>query len=309
MPALPESLLLPAPLRRRLDAAVAQLYQPAGRAPEDFSRPLGEPALTAPDSVSWRVFKNPVVLFIGGVAAVILELAEPRVRTGVWEHSSFRTQPLERLRRTALATAMTVYGPRSRAEALIAQVNRLHGHVGGSTPDGVPYRADEPELLDWVQATAAFGFLEAHCAFVQPLSHAERDRFYAEGQPAAHLYGATGAPSSQAELDALFQRMQPRLVASPIVHEFLRIVAEMPAAPLRPAQAWLIRAAVHIVPAPVRSVLGLDARWALPPWQARLVRRIAQSADRLMLSSSAAVQSCRRLGLPDDHLYAARAAR
>src|SRR5438270_650018 len=100
----------------------------------------------------------------------------------------------------------------------------------------------QPELLDWVQATAAFGFLEAHCAFVRPLSDAQRDRFYAEGQPAARLYGARGAPSSQAELDALFARMQPRLEASPIVHEFLRIVAEMPAAPLRPAAAWLIRA-------------------------------------------------------------------
>src|SRR2546421_11623175 len=147
MPALPESLLLPAPLRRRLDAAVAQLYQPEGRAPEDFSRPLGEPALTAPDSVSWQVFKNPVVLFIGGVAAVILELAEPRVRTGVWEHSSFREQPLERLRRTALATVVTVYGARSRAEALIARVTRLHGRVAGNTPHGAPYDATDPELL------------------------------------------------------------------------------------------------------------------------------------------------------------------
>jgi uncharacterized protein (DUF2236 family) len=54
--------------------------------------PAGEPALAAPDSVSWRVFKNPVSLFVGGVTAVILELAEPRVRTGVWEHSSFRAR-------------------------------------------------------------------------------------------------------------------------------------------------------------------------------------------------------------------------
>jgi uncharacterized protein (DUF2236 family) len=44
----------------------------------------------APDSVSWSVFKNPVSLFIGGVTAVIMELADPRVRTGVWEHTSFR---------------------------------------------------------------------------------------------------------------------------------------------------------------------------------------------------------------------------
>ncbi|HYE43013.1 MAG TPA: oxygenase MpaB family protein, partial [Caulobacteraceae bacterium] len=60
----------------------------------DFASPPGEPAMAAPDSVSWQVFKNPLTLFVGGVAAVILELAEPRVRAGVWDHSSFRRDPL-----------------------------------------------------------------------------------------------------------------------------------------------------------------------------------------------------------------------
>jgi uncharacterized protein (DUF2236 family) len=46
------------------------------------------------------VFKNPVSLFIGGVTAVIMELAEPRVRTGIWEHTTFRVNPIQRLRRT-----------------------------------------------------------------------------------------------------------------------------------------------------------------------------------------------------------------
>jgi hypothetical protein len=32
------------------------------------------------DSVSWRIFKDPVSVFVGGIAAVILELAEPSVR-------------------------------------------------------------------------------------------------------------------------------------------------------------------------------------------------------------------------------------
>src|SRR3990170_3795367 len=83
-------------LQRRLEAAAADLLQLAEGAEDDFTAPLGEPSLTAPDSVSWRVFKNPVALLIGGIAAVILELAEPRVRTGVWEHTSFRERPLER---------------------------------------------------------------------------------------------------------------------------------------------------------------------------------------------------------------------
>jgi len=76
----------------------------------------------SPDSVSWRVFKNPLSVFIGGVAAVIMELAEPRVRTGVWEHTSFRIDPIRRLRRTGPAAMVTIYGARRTAEAMIAGI-------------------------------------------------------------------------------------------------------------------------------------------------------------------------------------------
>ena len=140
-----------------------------------------------PDSVSWRVFKNPLSLFIGGVAAVIMELAEPRVRTGVWEHTTFRIDPIRRLQRTGLAAMITIYSARGRAEAMIAGVRQMHDSVAGSTPAGKVYRANDPELLNWVQSTAAYGFLQAYHMYVQPLSSSERDRYYAEGVPAASL--------------------------------------------------------------------------------------------------------------------------
>ena len=83
------------PLQRRIERLAERFLAPAGVPRVDFARPAGEPALFAPDSVSRIVFKNPVTLFIGGVAAVLLELAEPRVRDGVWQHSSFRSRPLD----------------------------------------------------------------------------------------------------------------------------------------------------------------------------------------------------------------------
>jgi len=125
-------------LRDRLDAAARDYVQPAGMPAFDFSTPAGEPALAPADSVSWRVFANPVALFIGGVTAVLLELAEPRVRSGVWDHTSFRTDPLPRMKRTGLAAMVTVYGARSRAEAMIAGIGRMHGRVTGVTPAGAP---------------------------------------------------------------------------------------------------------------------------------------------------------------------------
>jgi uncharacterized protein (DUF2236 family) len=90
-------------LQSSLEAMARMLLEPGDRSQIDFSRPVGEAALLSPESVSWRVFKNPLSLFIGGVTAVIMELAEPRVRTGVWEHTTFRLDPVRRLRRTGLA--------------------------------------------------------------------------------------------------------------------------------------------------------------------------------------------------------------
>ncbi|HWH18770.1 MAG TPA: oxygenase MpaB family protein, partial [Allosphingosinicella sp.] len=156
-----KALLLPRPLQRSVEGFASGFLSPADAPAPDFRNPPGEPALVPPDSVSWRIFKNPLTLFVGGVAAVLLELAEPRVRHGVWDHTSFRTDPIRRLQRTGLAAMVTIYGPASAARAMIGSVNRMHSMVSGRTDAGAAYRADDPELLDWVQATAAFGFLEA----------------------------------------------------------------------------------------------------------------------------------------------------
>ena len=288
-----------------LDALADELVQPSGGPRIEFAQPVGEEALVPATSVSWRVFKSPVALFVGGVAAVILELADPAVRTGVWEHSSFRADPRRRLQRTGLAAMITVYGARSRAEAMIAGVVRRHDRVEGHTPDGEAYRANDEALLTWVQATAGFGFLEAYHRYVAALGPEDRDRFYAEGAPAARLYGAHQAPASEAELTTLLESKRSRLEASPIVFEFLKIMREVPVLPppMRPLQKLLVRAAVEMVPDWVRERLGLGHAYGLSHWQAALVRRAGALSDRLLLRSSPAVQSCRRLGLPDEYLY------
>ena len=73
-----DAITLPRPIQRRIEAAASDFLKPKGLPSIDFSSPPGEPAFAEPHSVSWRVFKNPIALFIGGTAAVILELAEPR---------------------------------------------------------------------------------------------------------------------------------------------------------------------------------------------------------------------------------------
>jgi uncharacterized protein (DUF2236 family) len=271
----------------------------------DFSQPAGEPALVGPNSVSWRVFKNPVALFIGGVTAVLLEFAEPKIRSGVWDHTTFRTDPVARMKRTGFVAMLSVYGPRSKAEAVIGGVVRMHERVRGTTPSGEPYYANDPVLLDWVQSTAGFGFLEAYSRFVSPVSGADKDRFYVEGAASAALFGAMGAPMSRAEFDAQLAAMLPRFEPSAIVIEFLEIMMKVPVAPapLRAFQRLLVRAGVALLPPEVRAVLQLDSRWDLRPWQERLIRLAGGAADRVWLPSTPPVQACRRLGLPANYLY------
>ena len=291
-----------------LTRSVRNLIETPGGPRIDFTAPAGEPALAAPDSVSWRVFKNPVSLFVGGITAVILELAEPRVRSGVWDHSTFRTDPLTRLKRTGLAAMVTVYGARSVAEKMIAGVGRQHARVGGSTPDGTAYRATDVELLDWVQATASFGFLEAYAALVSPLSDAEKDQFYAEAGPAARLYGALGAPTSRAQWEGQLAAMLPRLERSEIVLEFLGLMRETRLAPgpVSRLQRPLARAAVGLVPAEVRERLGLGREWMPRPLELPMIRLAGRVSDRIAVLEAPPAQACVRMGLPGDWLYRRR---
>lgn len=305
-PRLPAAAdLLPAFAARQI-GALAEAVLPQDQGPFfDFTRPRGEPALMASDSEHWRVFKNPVSLYIGGVAAVILELAEPRVRTGVWEHSSFRRQPVRRLQSTGLAAMISVYGPRSAAEAMIARVVRRHRTVQGATPAGERYAANDPELLRWVQATTGIGFGDAYSRYVRPLTGEQLDRLYAESEPAARLYGVTDPPRSRAEIEAVLEAMADRLEPSAILDEFLDIMRTAPAMPraLRPLQAMFVRAAIDVTPDWARERLGLGPALGLRPGEEVLVRQLGAAADRIPLPSSPAVRACLRLGLPADWLY------
>lgn len=290
-------------MRRNLHRLLRDHIAPPPGMAVDFAAPAGAPALFAPDSVSWRVMKNPVALIVGGVAAVILELAEPRVRTGVWEHTSFRRDPVTRMRRTGYAAWVTVYAPAEAARAMIAGVVLAHERVEGVTPAGVAYRANDEELLKWVHATAGFGFYEAYRRFVRPLSMQELDRVYTEGGAASALYGVRGPPASAAEMQRFLLAMAPRLERSDIIFEFLDIVRRAPLLPVRALQRLMVRAAVEITPGWARELLGLGTRLGLRRGEETLLRAMGALSERFVIEDAPPAQACRRLGLPANYLY------
>ncbi|AAK24540.1 oxygenase MpaB family protein [Caulobacter vibrioides] len=277
----------------------------------DYANPPGEPALLDPGSMHWRVYKNPIALAVGGVAAVLLEFAEPRIRSGVWDHSTFKADPIGRAMRTGTAALIGVYGPASAARRVIQGVTHMHARVTGETPGGEAYTALDPELLDWVAATAVYGFVTAYDRFVAPLTEADKTRFYEEAAPVARLYGATASPGSEAEFVAMLQALAPRFEPHPIVDEFLETIASGKAAPVvpRPLHRALARAAVSLLPPMVRETLALGREYDLTGMDAAALKTAGRLADRIALRSAPPCQASVRLGLPYDFLYRSEAER
>lgn len=266
----------------------------------DYTTPPGEPGFAAPGSVSWRIFRNPVALAIGGVAAVLLEFADPRIRSGVWDHSTFKSDPVGRVTRTGTAAMIGVFAPQGAARHVIRRITNMHAKVAGHTPAGEPYRALDVELLDWVSATAAYGFAAAHDSFVAPLSPAEKTRFFAEGQTVARLYGAQDPIASSKDFRAMLAQRLPRFEPDEINTEFLSIMSSGRAAPVVPRglHSALVHAAVDILPGEVRERLELGREWELSPRGRLSVKAMARFADRMPDLNSPAAQASQRLGLP-----------
>ncbi len=247
----------------------------------DYLQPVGDPGFFGPDSMAWRVHANPVTLAIGGVAAVILELAEPRVRAGVWGHSMFPTDPLARMQRTGEATLITTYAPAEAAQARIDMVTRMHDRISGVTPEGQAYSARDPELATWVHATAGWGFLTAYDRYVRPLRPADKDRYFAEGGRVGRAFGADAPPASVAEVLALFARTAPLLGPHPVIDEFLGIVARTSPLGLagRALQPLVVEGAMDLLPA------DLQVRLQLPVRAGR--RRVARTVLRSLAAVAA----------------------
>lgn len=271
----------------------------------DFAAPLGEPALLAPDSVQWRIYKNPIALGIGGIAAVLLEFAEPRIRSGVWDHSTYKADPIGRSHRTGLVAMLACYGPASSAKAVIGQVNRMHGKVKGETPGGTKYRALDPVLLDWVAATASYGFLMAYDRFVHRISDADKDRFMADGDAIGREFGARHTPPTVDAFMAMMDELEPCFEPHPIIFEFLDIIQSGRAAPGVPRflHRAIARASVSLLPGHIRRKLELGPRYDLTRLDRTALRIAGRLADRHVDRTAPHCQASARLGLPHDFLF------
>src|SRR5439155_5212680 len=91
------------------DGAVIDLRSPvretigalfgSDRFPEErYDAPAGDPGLFGPDSVTWQVHAD-VSMFVGGIAALLLQALHPGAAAIVAASSRFREERLHRLSR------------------------------------------------------------------------------------------------------------------------------------------------------------------------------------------------------------------
>ena len=256
LPAARESFVRP--VKRAITTSVVGLFNDAAKGEKPVKRRVD--GLFGPRAVAWRVHGDVAGMMVGGVAGLLLQMLHPAVLAGVWDHSKFRSDMQGRLRRTARFIALTTYGGREEAEAVIARVRGIHEYVHGTLPDGTPYRANDPALLAWVHVTEATSFLNAWMRYAEPLMPAaDQDRYFAEMARVGAALGADPLPHTRREAERLLEAMRPLMLCDARTREVARLVLGQHASSrlAEPFQALTLQAGVDLLPAWARRMHGL----------------------------------------------------
>lgn len=247
------------PIRDRIAANVrAQFASPGGR-PAVVPAPFDQ-RLLPQDSVAFDIHADVTTMMIGGLASLLLQMLHPAALAGVWDHSNFRTDMAGRLRRTAAFIAVTTFGHREQAEAAIARVNRIHGAVAGTLPDGTPYRANDQGTLAFVGVTEALGFLDGFVRYRSPLLPAAmRDRYIGEMASIAERLGATGMPRTEPAARKYLAAARPMLRVDDRTREVCALILKSapPDASMAVPHRLMMAAAIDLLPPWARAMHGL----------------------------------------------------
>jgi uncharacterized protein (DUF2236 family) len=272
-------------LRRRI---ITGFEKAAGRHddPAIYGGPPGDPGLIGPDSISWEINGDLASVSQAGLPAIVLEILHPSVVAGVQDLSNYRQDPFQRARATLGYVLTTTFGNTEAATRVIERVKHVHSFVTGTRPDGVPYRALDPELIAWVHTCIPWMILRAFEHTNRSLSVEEQDRYLTEQAVIGRMGGADWVPTTAAELDQYIETMRPRLSVNAQTREFIDFLmtsplfGDLPAPVDRPLHRFAIYAGMSRAPHWARELIGYDRPSALTrrlmepalQWDARQTR-------------------------------------
>jgi uncharacterized protein (DUF2236 family) len=198
------------------------------------------------------------VLLLGGGRALLMQVAHPAVAQGVAEHSDFESDPWSRLVGTLEAMYTIVFGTDEQAERMAAVVHAVHERVTG---DG--YRANDPALLCWVNATLFDTGLRMYSTLIGPLSTADQEAYYRQASEVAELLGCPRSeqPPDLASFRDYMRTMVGTLEVTPPARKVSAAIwrpdLPVPAPLTGPPFALAKFVTAGMLPAPLRHQYGL----------------------------------------------------
>lgn len=224
----------------------------------------------SPESELWQVNRHANGLLFGP-AAVLLQIAHPRVAQGVADHSDFQNDALGRLRRTLSSVNRIAFGTVAEAETMRKRMTQVHSKVSGETSAGMSgprhYSAFEPDLLLWVLATLIDASIQGYEFVWGSLSAQRREQFYRD-----FLYFGTYFGLKENECPADYEAFKDYyadmlagdlLGSHPLCAEVAATVVNPPH-PLRDRMLGKLAnfLPIETLPADIRERLGLQSTWS-----------------------------------------------
>lgn len=208
-------------LAREIEAAGGRHDEPSL-----YDGPPGDPGIGGgPGSISWEINGDLASVVVAGTGAILMEVLHPSVMAGVYTQSSYRTDPLRRARNTLGYVLRTTFGNTQAATGVIESVKKVHSRIQGTRPDGVAYRALDPELIAWVHTCIPWAVMTAYDRYMRPLSVEEKNRYLTEQAVIGRMGGADWVPETVGELADYVERMRPLMSMNEQTRSFLDFVA------------------------------------------------------------------------------------
>jgi uncharacterized protein (DUF2236 family) len=191
---------------------------------------------------------------------------------GVAEHSDYRGDPWGRLQRTSTFLAVTTFGTADDAQRAVDKVRGIHRRVHGVAPDGTPYEASDPHLLEWVHIAEVDSFLLAYQRYgAAPLDQNGRDGYVADTARVAEALGVSDPPRTEKQLQQRISAYRPELRGTAAARDAARYLLFTPPLGIvaRAPYGVLAATSVAMLPPWARAPLWLPY---VPPVESTVIR-------------------------------------
>jgi uncharacterized protein (DUF2236 family) len=225
-----------------------------------------------PDSASWRIERE-TILLAGGGRAALLQLAHPAVAYAIDQHSSTRDDVLGRFRRTFEHVFAIAFGELPEALDSARRVHDIHRRIVGTIPidvgkvlAGTRYHANDAEALRWVYATLVDTAVQVTELVRGRLSRRSRDAYVQSSHQFARMFGVPEAmllpdwAAFSAYVDGMLA--SGTIAVAPPAREMAAfLLGRGDGQPQAALSRWSERVAAALLPPRLRDEFGL--RWSL----------------------------------------------